>query len=231
MSPSNRCVHVIDADEKFRSDMVALLRTVKLDTRESDSAEEMLAHFDPDSDACVLTEIRLPGMSGLALLKQLEGLEVAPPVVFTTAHADVATAVEAMKTGATEFFQKPVEPQKLLDAVHNAFENASRERQYGQRRQSCKQMLERLTPREREVLESLVRGQSNRIIAETLGIRERTVEAHRSGIMRKLEAHSIVDVVRCAFAAGVDDPASDVESLRLHTESDYNSKTVISSLA
>jgi len=231
MALFNRCVHVVDADASHRARLVKLLQTVQLTTTESETAEEMLARHDPAVESCVLSEVRLPGMSGLALLRQLDAPEAAPPVIFITAHADVATAVEAMKAGAAEFFQKPVEPQRLIDAVHGAFEWSCRERRLGQRREACKEMLDRLTRREREVLEALVRGQSNRVIAETLGIRERTVEAHRSGIMRKLDAHSIVDVVRCAFAAGVDDPASDGTWPEVKPDARYNSRTVIRSFA
>jgi RNA polymerase sigma factor (sigma-70 family) len=231
MTHSNRRVHVVDSDEKYRASIIGLLKTVQLAAVESESAEDILERFDPEYETCVLSEIRLPGMSGLALLKQLKTQEMAPPVIITTSHADVATAVEAMKHGALEFFQKPVEPQKLIDAIHSAFERASRTHQLGKRRELFKEMLDRLTPREREVLDALVRGQSNRVIAKSLGIRERTVEAHRSGIMRKLDAHSIVDVVRCAFAAGIDDPASDVKTFQLKSDSSYNSRTVIRSFA
>ena len=196
MTLSQRCVHVVDADATYRANIVNLIHTVHLTAIESATAEAFLAQYDPAVESCVVAEVRLPGMSGVALAADLAQRDIAPPIIFVTAHADVATAVQAMKAGAADFFQKPVEPQRLLDAVYRAFESSRDALERRRRREQCMRLIERLTRREHEVLVSLVRGQSNRVIAETLGIRERTVEAHRSGIMRKLEAHSIVDVVR-----------------------------------
>lgn len=228
----NRRVYLVDADAESRAALCRVLNTVHLHTIECQSAEDFLNGYDPSFDACVILEVRLPGMTGIALQKRLNQLESPIPIFFVTGHADVATAVEAMRAGADDFLQKPVEPQRLIDRIHSAFEKNEKRREQAACRDECRKALAQLTRRENQVLIELVQGRSNRVIAEALGIRERTVEAHRAGIMRKLKAHSIVDVVRCAFAAGVDDPARPVDGNgKSAPVTTYNENTVMRSFA
>lgn len=227
----NRRVYLVDADAESRTALSKVLTTVHLQTVECESAEDFLAAFDPEVESCVILEVRLPGMTGLALQKRLNQKEIPVPVLFVTGHADVATAVEAVRDGADDFLQKPVEPQRLINRIHTAFDNNQASRERALCRDECRKTLAQLTRRENQVLLELVQGRSNRVIAEALGIRERTVEAHRAGIMRKLKAHSIVDVVRCAFAAGVDDPARPISNGKSAPIETYKEKTVIRSFA
>ncbi|HPF38055.1 MAG TPA: response regulator [Phycisphaerae bacterium] len=227
----NRRVYLVDSDAESRSALSRVFNTVHLHSVECESAEDFLKAYDPQIDSCVVLEVRLPGMTGLALQKRLNQKEVPIPILFVTGHADVATAVEAIRNGADDFLQKPVEPQRLIDRIHLAFERNQATRERAMCREECKRTLAQLTRRENQVLMELVQGRSNRVIAEALGIRERTVEAHRAGIMRKLKAHSIVDVVRCAFAAGVDDPARPVNDSKSAPVESYSENTVMRSFA
>lgn len=227
----NRRVYLIDADAESRGALSRVLNTVHLNTIECESAEDFLKVFDPEIDSCIVLEVRLPGMTGLALQKRLIQKEIPIPMLFVTGHADVATAVDAVRSGADDFLQKPVEPQRLIDRIHLAFETNQAIRERALCRDECRRTLAQLTRRENQVLLELVQGRSNRVIAESLGIRERTVEAHRAGIMRKLKAHSIVDVVRCAFAAGVDDPARPLTNGKSTAVETYSENTVMRSFA
>ncbi len=231
MTIMNRRIYLIDADSESRGTMSRVLTTVHLNTVECESAEEFLDVFDSEVDACVILEVRLPGMTGLALQKRLMQNEMPIPILFVTKHGDVATAVEAVRAGAEDFLQKPVEPQRLIDRVHLAFENNLQQRERAVCREECRKALSQLTRRENQVLLELVQGRSNRVIAEALGIRERTVEAHRAGIMRKLKAHSIVDVVRQAFAAGIDDPARPLTTSKSAPATTYKETTLMRSFA
>ena len=179
---------------------------MSLDVETFDSAQAFLDNCDPTRPGCVVLDIRMPGMSGLELQEELRRHEVALPIIFITGHGDVAMAVRAMKSGAIDFIEKPFNDQQLLDRINQAIEIDRANRLYRDERDRIAAKIELLTPREREVMDRIVKGQANKVIAIDLGLSERTVEIHRSKVMAKTGARSLAQLVTMVTRLESDTP-------------------------
>ena len=211
--PSDKAVvHVIDDDEAVRQSLVFLLGTAGLEVRTYDSATAFLDALPNVVAGCVITDVRMPVVGGLELLRRLRKLKLAVPVIVITGHGDVPLAVEAMKMGAADFLEKPFDDEALLASVRSALNALDRNRKREAERSEIKTRLSGLSSREREVLEGLVAGQANKQIAHALGISPRTIEIYRANLMTKMQAASLSDLVRMAMIAGVIGPAAESES-------------------
>src|SRR5215470_6572460 len=196
-------VHVIDDDEAVRHSIEFLLRTAGLPTRTYDSASAFLDALPTIDPGCIITDVRMPGMSGIELLRRLGEMRVRMPVIVITGHGDVPLAVEAMKNGAFDFLEKPFADDLLLRSVRSAL---NRSQENAERDAECAEVearLATLTNRERDVLEGLVAGKPNKIIAFDLAISPRTVEIYRANVMTKMEAASLSELVRMTLVVGV----------------------------
>ena len=194
-------VHVIDDDDAVRSSLEFLLRTAKIDVRTYESATAFLSQLKAGERGCIVTDVRMPEMSGIELLRRLKEMSIDLPVIVITGHGDVSLAVEAMKAGAIDFLEKPFEDERVLAAIGSALE---REREEGARvaeRTRIREKMAQLSQREREVLDGLVAGAANKTIAFDLGISARTVEVYRANVMTKMEAKSLSELVRMAIIA------------------------------
>jgi two-component system response regulator FixJ len=207
---SGRTIHVVDDDEAMRDSLVALLQDAGHQVRAYASAEELLARGVLES-GCVISDVRMPGMDGLALLRHLRARGNALPLVLITGHGDVPLAVTAMKAGAVDFLEKPFEAETLLDAIETGLRQRYSVNPDGEESEAARRRLELLTPREREVLERLVTGESNKEAAMRLGVSHRTVEFHRAHIMDKTGAKGLPDLVRLWLVA-YDGISSEVRS-------------------
>jgi len=199
----NSVVHVIDDDEAVRESLAFLLNTARLKVRTYDSANAFLSSLPNIDPGCIVTDVRMPEISGIDLLRRLKELKLGMPVIVITGHGDVQLAVEAMKIGAADFIEKPFDDELLLAAVKSAL--SGWEKITGQETQRAKLLdsLKTLSARERDVLEGLVAGKPNKIIAFDLGISPRTVEIYRANVMTKMNAGSLSELVRMALLAGV----------------------------
>ena len=203
MSEDRAVAFVIDDDASMRRSLDTLLRSVGLDVHLFSSAQEFMQAKRPDVPACLVLDVRLPGMSGLAFQQELVRAGVALPVIFLTGHADVPMTVRAMKAGAAEFLTKPVDEQVLLDAIHTAIEKDRAKRHSAANVAELKARYGLLTEREREVLTMVVAGRANKQIAAELGLSLVTVKVHRGQVMRKMLAKSVPDLVRMADRLGL----------------------------
>jgi two-component system response regulator TtrR len=194
-------VHVVDDDEAIRDSMTLYLKSMGLDARTYASAEEFLEAPEPVRPACLVADVRMPGMSGLELQKLLRKRGSSMPVIFITGHGDIGMAVDAMKEGASDFLEKPLDNSLLLERILENLEKDVDIQVREHQQSDAGERLERLTAREREVMDMLVQGKLNKVIAADLGISVRTVEAHRARIMEKLDARSLSDIVRLALRA------------------------------
>jgi two-component system response regulator FixJ len=201
--PTEAIVHVIDDDEAVRQSVEFLLRASGIAARTYDSAAAFLAASPTIDSGCVITDVRMPDISGIDLLRRLGERGINIPVIVITGHGDVPLAVEAMKAGAVEFLEKPFDDELLLRSVRSALnrsqENAERESE----RAELDARIATLTNRERDVLDGLVAGKPNKIIAFDLSISPRTVEIYRANLMTKMQAASLSELVRMALLAGV----------------------------
>jgi two-component system response regulator FixJ len=199
-------VFIVDDDEAVRDSLAFLMQSVGLQASCFDSADSFLQANPTQSVGCLLLDIRMPGMSGLELQGVLDERGIRLPVIFISGHADVPMAVRALKAGAFDFVEKPFNDQLLLDAVQRAIESNRQQRQSETQLNEWRALLATLTPREREVMELVVDGLSNKAIGATLGVSLKTVEAHRARVMDKLKAGSISHLVRMnVLLKGVDD--------------------------
>ncbi len=189
-------VYVVDDDDGMRRALTLLLSTVGYATEAYARPSEFLAHFKPEEPGCLVLDIRMPGMSGLELQEQLNRTGCMLPIIFITGHGDVPMAVQAMKAGAFEFIQKPFRDQDLLDQINHALQHDAENRQGVARRAEVLRRLESLTPRERQVMDLVVEGGANKVIAIDLGLSERTVEIHRAKVMEKMGARSVAHLVK-----------------------------------
>ena len=194
-------VHVVDDDPAVRESLALLLDAAGFSVRTHPDAESLLAAAEMLTPGCVLTDVRLPGMDGLALQRQLAARGVTVPVVVMTGHADVPLAVAAMKAGAVDFLQKPFAEAELLAVLRQALARAAEAAAEAAAAAAAAALLASLTPREHEVLAELVAGHPNKVIAQHLGASPRTIEVHRARVMEKLGVHSLPELVRLAQAA------------------------------
>lgn len=195
-------VFLVDDDEPVRQAVSLLLRSAGLPCETFASGDEFLAAFDPARPGCLVVDMRMPGMSGLDLQARLQEAGHAIPVIVITGHGDVPAAVRALKQGAVDFIEKPFNEQILLDAVNKA---VARDRESRSRRhdlERCRERLDALTEREREVMDLVVDGQPNKIIADRLALSVKTVEYHRGNVMAKLLVESVADLVKLVLKAG-----------------------------
>jgi two-component system response regulator FixJ len=198
-------VYLVDDDPAIRDSLGLLLRSVGLKSEVYPSALAFLEAYDPDRHACLVADIRMPGLSGLELQQRLNERQAEIPIIFITGHGDVPMAVNAMKSGAMDFIQKPFRDQDLLDRINKALEQDLELRRRRSEEQAIRERLAALTPRETEVMWRVVRGQANKVIALDLGVSQRTVELHRARVMRKLKMRSLAELVS---AVGSLDPAA-----------------------
>jgi two-component system response regulator FixJ len=189
-------VYIVDDDDGMRRALGLLLNTVGYKTAAFANPKEFLEKFKPDIAACLVLDIRMPGMSGLELQQHLNRMGAMLPVIFITGHGDVPMAVQAMKEGAFEFIEKPFRDQDLLDRVNHALQQDRENRGTLARRADVLQRFESLTPREKQVMEFVVDGAANKVIAIDLGLSERTVEIHRAKVMEKMGARSVAHLVK-----------------------------------
>ena len=189
-------VFIVDDDEAVRDSLSWLMQSVGLNTETFPSADSFLQGFGEDRPGCLLLDIRMPGMSGLELQSVLQERGFRLPLVVISGHADVPMAVRALKAGAFDFVEKPFNDQLLLDTVQRAIEQDREQRESHAQIDAWRARLDTLTPREREVLELVVVGASNKQISSELGVSLKTVEAHRARVMDKLEADSLSQLVR-----------------------------------
>ncbi len=194
-------IFLIDDDPGVRDSLTLLLSLKGLRTQPFANAESFIETYRPEWSGCVLTDLRMPGMTGLELQAALRARQVEVPVVVLTAHGDVATARAALKNGAFDFLEKPVDDAMLLDVLHNALRVDHERRQTLSARTATDQRMERLTDREREILALLTAGHQNREIAARLGISPRTVEVHKARIMEKLGCQSLAELIRMNLPA------------------------------
>jgi two-component system, LuxR family, response regulator FixJ len=200
---SNSLVHVIDDDDAVRESLVFLLKTARIEVRTYESAAAFLSALPKVEAGCIVTDVRMPGLSGIDLLRRLKELKIAMPVIVITGHGDIQLAVEAMKIGASDFIEKPFNDDLLLAAIKSALGQWEKGAQKESERTHISERLAALSNREREVLEGLVAGKQNKVIAYDLGISPRTVEIYRANVMTKMEAASLSELVRMALLAGV----------------------------
>jgi two-component system response regulator FixJ len=195
-------VHVIDDDGEVRRSLQFLFRSARIDVAVYESAVAFLDALPGIRSGCVVTDVRMPAMTGIELLKRLRDLDVAFPVIIMTGHGDVPLAVEAMKNGAHDFLEKPFNDESLLASVRRALGQWQKSADRDAERREYKRRIEMLSGREREVIEGLVAGHSNKVIAHNLGISARTVEIYRANAMTKMNATSLSELVRMTMIAG-----------------------------
>jgi two-component system response regulator FixJ len=198
---SEGVVHVIDDDPAMRDSLAFLMDSADLVARTYDSAIAFLDHLPEGESGCILTDVRMPEMSGLELIARLKELGVDLPVVVMTGHADVPLAIQAMKAGVHDFIEKPFDDEVLLGAVRSALAIGRDHAERAEEAAAIRARIDSLTGRERDVLQGLVAGQPNKIIAYELGISPRTVEIYRANVMTKMGAGSLSELVRMALTA------------------------------
>ncbi len=203
MASDKGVVHIIDDDDALRESLVFLLRTAGIEGKGYASAKAFLDALPDLSLSCVITDVRMPDMSGIDLLRRLKELKIAAPVIVVTGHGDVALAVEAMKIGAVDFLEKPFDDEVLLASVEAALRQRGGQAKRDSERADIESRLAGLSPRERDVLGGLVAGRANKQIAFDLGISPRTVEIYRANLMNKMQAGSLSDLVRMALVVGI----------------------------
>ncbi len=193
-------VHLVDDDEEVRRALAFLLGTAGLAVKVFESADSLLGKIDPSVPGCIVSDVRMPGMDGIQLVRALKQRKIAMPVIIMTGHADVALAVAAMKAGASDFLEKPFSDEALLDAIQTAM--SREDTPAGPAVTEVQARLGELSEREKQVLKGLLAGHPNKTIAYDLGISPRTVEVHRASVMKKMGVTSLSSLVRMALSAG-----------------------------
>jgi RNA polymerase sigma factor (sigma-70 family) len=196
-------VFVVDDDRAMRDSLRWLIESIGMRVLAYESATDFLREYDPERPGCLILDVRMPGMSGLELHERLKRYEMTVPVIFITGHGDVPMAVRAMKAGAVDFISKPFHDQTLLDRVQQAVERDRQNRLKRAERLEIYARWTKLTPREREVMEMVIAGHSNKSIASRLGVSSKTVEAHRAKFMEKMRANSLPDLMRLTLTAEI----------------------------
>jgi two-component system, LuxR family, response regulator FixJ len=211
MQNMTETVHVIDDNSDVRDSLCSLLEIKGYSVLGHASAEDFLGRFSEMDVLCVIVDVRMPGMSGLELQSHLASQSINLPFIMITGYGDVPSAVQALKSGATDFIEKPIDTGLLFAALSKATEIRRLSKVKRASNSSAQQKLAALTPRERDVLHHIVSGHQNKIIAHELGISTRTVENHRARLMDKLQASNLAELVKLALAGGVD-PTKSVHS-------------------
>ena len=201
-------IFIVDDDKKFNKSLTRLVKSIGFDAESFFSARKFLEREPYEGISCLLLDVRMPGLSGPELQEELAKKGISLPVVFLTAHGDVPTGVKAMKDGAVDFLLKPVEEKALFDAIDKAFDMEAQMIKMQEELKDINSRLSKLTSREHEVLQWIITGMLNKQIAWSLGTTERTIKAHRSKVMHKLDVVSVAELVRLADKAGIA-PAKD----------------------
>lgn len=197
-------VYIVDDDSEMRSALHRMVRVAGMRAESFDSAVAFLAGYHSDRPGCLLLDVRMPCMSGLELQQRLKLERVNIPIIFLTGYGNVTAAVSAMKLGALDFFEKPFDNEALLDRLRQAIQMDEAARLARLHYSQSSHLLAHLTPREREIMDMLVAGKSNKNIADLLGVSIRTVETHRANIMDKMQVESLADLVRMALGLRID---------------------------
>lgn len=204
--PVPATVFVVDDDGDTLDSLCLLVQSVGLRARGYRSASEFLEELDLGAHGCIVTDLRMPGMSGLELQKRLHVLGATLPLIVLTAFGDVPVVVRAMKQGAVDFVEKPYQPDELLERIQAAIEQDAVRHEARRAASEVRVRIESLTVREREVMELVASGASNKVVAIELGISERTVEIHRARVMRKMEVRSLAELVAALHQPAVEPP-------------------------
>lgn len=194
-------VFIIDDDPAVRQALGVLIRSMRLRAEAFESAQQFLDTFDASRSGCLLVDVRMPGVSGLELLEQLERHDICLPAIVMSAYGDVPMVVRAMKAGALNFLEKPCRDQQLWEAIQEAIRWDAVHRQQAVLRSKVLHRLKRLPPGEQEVLRLLIEGKSNKTIATELGLSVRTIEVRRAKLMRKMKAESLAELIRLTLSA------------------------------
>jgi len=195
-------IYLVDDDEAVRDALGMLFKSIGLRFEAHGSALDFLDQYDPARHACLVADIRMPGLSGLELQQRLNEQRAEIPIIFITGHGDVPMAVSAMKSGAADFIQKPFRDQDLIDRINKALERDLERRKGRAVEDEIRGRIALLTPREKEVMERVVRGQANKVIAMDLSVSQRTVELHRARVMKKLKMRSVAELVHAVDRIG-----------------------------
>jgi RNA polymerase sigma factor (sigma-70 family) len=193
-------IFIVDDDEVVRDSLSRLMETVSLKAKAFPSAQQFLDAYDHSQPGCLVLDVRMPGMSGLKLQDELLARNMTIPIIFISGYGELPLAVEALRKGAIDFIEKPVGDQVLLERIQEALAKDARTRKEQAKREAIEAKLALLSPREREVIELVRAGKPNRVIAEELGLSQRTVEVHRAGIMEKLQVSSVIELVTMVYA-------------------------------
>ncbi len=196
MTDHSPTVFLVDDDEAVRDSLGLLMKSVGLTSRSFASATEFLAEYDSDRPGCLVLDIRMPGMSGMELQQKLIERRAILPIIFITGHGDIPMAVEAMQRGAVDFIPKPFRDNELLDRINKALEDDRQNRDTLLEREDVEKRIAKLTPREKQVLDLVVQGKANKVIAGDLEVSQRTVEIHRARVMEKMRSRSVAHLVR-----------------------------------
>jgi FixJ family two-component response regulator len=203
MGEAESIVFIIDDDPLYRSSTERLVRSIGFSVQSFESARDFLGSRRPNVPSCLILDVRLPGLSGLDLQRELAEAGLHIPIIFVTGHGDIPMSVQAMKAGAVEFLTKPFRDQALLDAIGQAIGRDQAARQQHARNADLRRHYGSLKPREREVFRCVVSGMLNKQIADEIGATERTVKFHRGHIMQKMQVKSLAELVRMAEALGI----------------------------
>lgn len=200
MTDSQQIVYVVEDDEAVRDSLEMMLVSMEHKVETFPTANAFLDAYDESMAGCIVLDIRMPGMDGMELQKALNSKNSIIPIIFVTGHGDVPMAVEAMQQGAIDFIQKPYREQELLEKIKAALELDDEQRASLMEKKEIQRKLEELTPREQEIMDMMIDGNANKVIAIDLDISQRTVEIHRSRVMHKMETHSLAHLVRMVLS-------------------------------
>jgi len=203
LSSADTVVHIVDDEEVVRNSLAFLLQTSGFAVRVHETATDFLKLAPTISNGCLITDLRMPDMDGVELLRRLRAAGALLPAIVITGHGDVQMAVEAMKNGALDFIEKPFADDVLIDSIARAVSRAAEQHHSSAAAEQLRSRLDTLSERERQVLGGVVAGQANKTIAFNLGISPRTVEVYRAGLMAKMQARSLADLVRMVMDSGI----------------------------